>query len=597
MNFIKCIDFFNIKFKFYTNNKPNYQNVFGGIMSFSFIIFCIPIIIALAYEDIKRLNPTTTTNEITDSERKIVNMNEEKIWIPFRMVNYENKFIDHRGILYIVPYLIEGKFNEKIGMDLKYHLLEYKLCNETSMRNMPDNYKIDIPLNELFCFERDDILFGGNWNHKFLYYIELNLYLCENGVAYNASDPKCSKIDKYLQNLNSSLLIDFYYPIVQFQPKNIKTPIQIIYKNYYYRLTTYSYKVQKLYIKEHIFSDDLNIIKNDHKNNTSWGMSLLYSDDYFLPTQFDPISHNSNTSRIYALNIYMDDGLLIYTRTFKKIFVIISNVFPTIRIFYYFMKKITQHFKMSLTKRKLIGMIFENRRVIKTKKFFSTKKFEDISNKNNKKKNNNNKILISSNKSENELIKDKSINNSKKLNEDLILNQSATIFKQIIEQKDQHFLFNSNKIMNTKLKMSLNEKDLNKKMDDKFFYKQIKVKGNSKKNIVFLERKAKYIFPFYYFLLDYIFDNIRNPQRFCCISRNYFTVYNFMCQVYDISTHILLFKQFYLMNTILKKTNDEYDLNKTLLFDKINIGDDLLMEKINNNLQTKKSIVNYDNFL
>ena len=598
MNFIKCIDFFNIKFKFYTNNKPNYQNVFGGIMSFSFIIFCIPIIIALAYEDIKRLNPTTTTNEITDSERKIVNMNEEKIWIPFRMVNYENKFIDHRGILYIVPYLIEGKFNEKIGMDLKYHLLEYKLCNETSMRNMPDNYKIDIPLNELFCFERDDILFGGNWNHKFLYYIELNLYLCENGVAYNASDPKCSKIDKYLQNLNSSLLIDFYYPIVQFQPKNIKTPIQIIYKNYYYRLTTYSYKVQKLYIKEHIFSDDLNIIKNDHKNNTSWGMSLLYSDDYFLPTQFDPISHNSNTSRIYALNIYMDDGLLIYTRTFKKIFVIISNVFPAIRFFYYFMKKTTQHFKMSVTKRKLIGMIFENRRVIKTKKFFSTKKFEDISNKNNKKKNNNNKILISSNKSENELIKDKSINNSRKLNEDLILNQNATIYKQIIDQKDKHFLFNSNKIMNTKLKMSLNEKDFNKKMDDKFFYKQIKVKDNSKKNIVFLERKAKYIFPYYYFLLDYIFDNIRNPQRFFCIPRNYFTVYNFMCQVYDISTHILLFKQFSLMNTILKKTSyDEGDLNKTLFFDKINISDSLIMEKINNNLQTKKSIVNYDNFL
>ena len=233
MNFIKCMDIFNIKFKFYTNNKPNYHNTFGGIMSFSFILFCIPIIISLAYEDIKRFNPTTTTNEITDSERKIVKMNEEKIWIPFRMVNYENKFIDPRGIVYIVPYLIEGKFNEKTGMDLTYHLLEYKLCNETSMRNKPDNYKIDIPLNELFCFKRDDFLFGGNWNHKFLYYIELNLYLCENGVAYNASDPKCSKIEQYLKNLNSSLLIDFYYPIVQFQPKNIKTPVQIIYKNYY----------------------------------------------------------------------------------------------------------------------------------------------------------------------------------------------------------------------------------------------------------------------------------------------------------------------------------------------------------------------------
>jgi hypothetical protein len=465
------------------------------------------------------------------------------------------------------------------------------------MKNKPDNYKIDIPLNELFCFEKDDFLFGGNWNHEFLYYIELNLYLCEDGVAYNASDPKCSKIDKYLKTLNSSLLIDFYYPIVQYQPKNIKTPIEIIYKNYYYRLTSYSYKVQKLYIKEHIFSDDLNIIKNDCKNSTSWGMSSLYSDDYFLPTQFDPISNNSNTSRIYALNIYMDDGLLIYTRTFKKLFVIISNVFPTIRILYYCMKKITQHFKMSVTKRKLIGMVFENKKIIKTKKFF-TKKFEDISSKNNI-QNNFNKIIVSSNKSENELMKEKSINNSRNLNEDSNHHyKTATVFKQIIEQNNKHFQINSNKIINTKLKISINEKDLNKKKDDKYFYQPLKIKDNSKKNIVILEKKSKYIFPYYYFLMDCIFDNIINPQKICCIPKNYFTVYNFMCQVYDISTHILLFKQFSLMNAILKKTKyEESDLNKTLFFDKINISDNILMERINNDLKTKKSIVNYDNVL
>ena len=597
MNFIKCLDLFNIKFKFYTNNRPNYQNAFGGIMSFSFVLFCIPIIIALAYEDLKKLNPTTTINEITDTERKLVNMNEEKIWIPFRMVNYENKFVDHRGILHIVPYLIEGKFNESIGMDLKYHLLEYKLCNETSMRNKPDNYKIDIPLNELFCFENDDFLFGGNWNHEFLYYIELNLYLCEDGVAYNASDPKCSKIDKYLQNLNSSLLIDFYYPIVQYQPKNIKTPIEIIYKNYYYRLTSYSYKVQKLYIKEHIFSDDLNIIKNDCKNSTSWGMSSLYSDDYFLPTQFDPISNNSNTSRIYALNIYMDDGLLIYNRTFKKLFVIISNVFPTIRILYYFMKKITQHFKMSVTKRKIIGMVFENKKVNKTKNFF-TKKFEDISSKSNK-QDNINKIIVSSNKSENELMKEKSINNSRNLNEKLNQhNQNSTVFQQFIEQNNKHFQISSHKIFSSKFKINLKEKDSDKKMNDNCFYQPIKIKDNSKNNLVTQEKKSKYLFPYYYFLLDYIFDNIINPQKFFCIPKNYFTVYNFMCQIYDISTHILLFKQFSLMNIILKNIEyEDSDLNKTLFFEKINISDDMHMERINNVLKKKKSIVNYDNVL
>ena len=154
--------------------------------------------------------------------------------------------------------------------------------------------------------------------------------------------------------------------------------------------------------------------------------------------------------------------------------------------------------------------------------------------------------------------------------------------------------------MNSKLQISINEKGFNKKMEmnENFFYKPIKTRENPKNNLLVLEKKTKFIFPFYYFLLDALFDNLINPQRFFCISKNYFTVYNFMCQVYDISTHILLFKQFSLMNAILKQTKYEgSDLNKTLFFDKINIGDNMIMEKINNNLKTKKSIVNYDSVL
>ena len=311
MDFIKFLDCFTIKFSFYTNNQPNNQNLLGGIMTILYIIICVLIFIFVSYDDLNRLNPITTRSEVTYSERKLINMNKEKLWIPFRVVNYENKFIDHRDIFYIVPYLVEGRHNETIGMNLKATLLNYTFCNETDMINRPDLYKIDVPLNQLFCFD-NDILFGGNWNYNYLNYLEINLYLCEDGVSFNISDPKCSKIEKYLQNINSSLLFDFHFPTVQFQPTNLNNPIQIIYKNYYYRLSTYSYKIEKLYIKENILSDDKNLVKSHYKNSSFWGMNLIYSDDYFLPSEFDPICNNTNTSRIFALNIYMADGLVIY---------------------------------------------------------------------------------------------------------------------------------------------------------------------------------------------------------------------------------------------------------------------------------------------
>ena len=100
MDFIKYVDFLNVKFSFYTNNQPHNQSIFGGIMTFLYIILCILILVVFG-DDLRRVNPITTKSEISDSERKLVNMSDKKIYIPFRMVNYENKFIDHRrNIIY-----------------------------------------------------------------------------------------------------------------------------------------------------------------------------------------------------------------------------------------------------------------------------------------------------------------------------------------------------------------------------------------------------------------------------------------------------------------------------------------------------------------
>ena len=53
MDFIKYLDFFNIKFSFYTNNQPNNQNIFGGIMTFIYILASILIFVLFSYDDLK----------------------------------------------------------------------------------------------------------------------------------------------------------------------------------------------------------------------------------------------------------------------------------------------------------------------------------------------------------------------------------------------------------------------------------------------------------------------------------------------------------------------------------------------------------------
>ena len=64
-----------------------------------------------------------------------------------------------------------------------------------------------------------------------------------------------------------------------------------------------------------------------------------------------------------------------------------------------------------------------------------------------------------------------------------------------------------------------------------------------------------------------------------------------MCQIYDISTHIILFKQFNTFNNLFKQMVQEHGFPPIHTFKKINITDKDIIAKINKDLQTKKSIL------
>ena len=556
-------------------------------MSFIFFLICLAIFISSSYEDIFKLNPISSKSEIVDSEPKKIIISKEKIWIPFRMVNYDGKFVDHRDILYILPYFVEGKYDNETGMNLKYNLLSYKLCNETSMINKENNYKIDIELNESFCIDTNDIPFGGSWNGKFINYIEVNLFLCKDGIDLNISDPRCSKLDSLQDN---SWILEIYYPIIQFQPTNLETPMAVIYRSYFYRLNGYGSKVQRLYLQEHILSDDKGSIISKYKNTSFWGTSTLYGDDYYLP--YNNISINKNiSSRIYSLNIYMNEGYIYYTRTYKKIFLVIANVVPLIRIVLYFFNKVTQHIKMSFVKRKLAELIFENKEKSKS----SLIKLRMLNNNNLSK---NNKIITKK--------KDKK-KNKNKLNEKNKKYNNIDIKKSDFEDKNKDIFLNNNSFNKSNLSLNsdnvikiLNKKEIeliNSKNKSFSMDKPIK-KEISQKNIKITKNsnRKKYLFSYLYFFLDFLFDKLVKPQKFCFLSKTYFTVYNFMCQIYDISNYIILFRQFNVLNSIIKKIFEKDGFYTSKQFTKINVNDNDIISKVNNELKSEKSIL-FSNYL
>ena len=70
-----------------------------------------------------------------------------------------------------------------------------------------------------------------------------------------------------------------------------------------------------------------------------------------------------------------------------------------------------------------------------------------------------------------------------------------------------------------------------------------------------------------------------------------------MCQIYDISTHIILFKQFNIVNNVLKQVYEEKGFCLVHPFKQINIYDMDMIEKLNKDLKNKKCIIFSKNLL
>jgi len=192
----------------------------------------------------------------------------------------------------------------------------------------------------------DDLEIGGSWITEYINYIEFDLYYCEDGINYDENNIKCTSYNKIKNFIgeNNSLDIAVFYPIVQFQPTNKTTPVIVIYKEYFYHLSRYSYKIERLYLQENVLTDDSGWILSKETNKSYWGLNDKDGDSYFNGDGKDLMNEGSN-SRAYSFNLYLEPGIIHYKRYYKKLYTIFSDFFPVAYIIFIIMKTISKLFK------------------------------------------------------------------------------------------------------------------------------------------------------------------------------------------------------------------------------------------------------------
>ena len=236
------------------------------------------------------------------------------------------------------------------------------------MVNRSDIYQIDINLDDLYCINMEDLNIGGRWQSTFVNYIEFDLFICKDGINYNKSDPRCTTYETLINSMNNnSYEMEIYYPLVNYQPTNKTFPIVVRYKNYFYHLSRYSNKIDRLYLQKYIFSDDVGWFTKDIKNSSFWGQSSLLGDSYTSGEEKDLMNEGSS-SRLYSFNIYLNSDIICYNRSYKKVMIIIAESLPIMNVIFVILGALAKLFKISSGNRKLTELLFVNIKE-KSKKF------------------------------------------------------------------------------------------------------------------------------------------------------------------------------------------------------------------------------------
>ncbi len=374
ISIFKYLDIFGTRNYFYTERKPKLYTALGGFLSLLSLIICATLFFIISIDDIKRLNPITTTSSIPSEGYRKIKFGQEKIWIPWRIVDYENSFVNASSLFYPIIYYYSGERKKKSGgLNMKQKFLGFELCNETSMKDMDKNiFQINVPLEEMFCIDMEDLTMGGSWISDFLDYVEFDLYLCKNGIDYNETNPNCTTYQQLIDffssnksnNISNSFKVEFYYPVVQFQPTNFHNPVIILYQRYYYHISRFTNKIERLYLQEHVLSDDLGWFTRTIKNTSFWGFSKLNGDNYANGNGgVKDLINEGSTSRVYSFNIYLSPGIIHYNRSYKKILNILGQGMPIIYVVFIAFKNLVKIFKNAQTNKKMIELLFENLQV------------------------------------------------------------------------------------------------------------------------------------------------------------------------------------------------------------------------------------------
>ena len=592
---LKYLDSFGMKHHFYIDKRPRYYSVIGGILSIICFLLSLYIFVLAA---LKRLNPSTTTTILFNSNIKF---EKEKLWFPWKLANNNNKYINYSNL--IIYYSTIDNSNKKIK------IINYQLCNETTLINInkkTNNNKTNLPsIIDLYCIDLGEI-------------IDNNFFISTN-IIFNLIIPKENNNNESSLLKNNSLSLELFYPIVDYEYNNEREPLLNVYQKHSIIFKENTLKTDKITLQEFSVIDKFGFFREKEKLISLWGINSINAEN---------ISIDNNKDKIipfYSLNISLDIKKIMYKRYHKNLMTIIIEIFPICYIIYKIFKYILYPFILAENNADIFEFLFEKvvEKENKSELFIKKMRFKslgganlkikednvndiidkEMSNINHKIKSNKNNIRIlnyvgshKKNKNDCELNNNE---NNKDLNDFIKNSQKSIKFPIKLRNRSRHsvdygthnisqknnnlFLINQNILINknydghsnqlngSKLGILPND-DLSRCSRYKYKLKRIK------------------LFPYKYYFFSIFLKNYEIINCNYLFSLKYKKVFNFINQILDINSYLLLKKEFEIMKHIYCNEEDLASVEKNT---KININSTKFSRDIKDCLDKNKFYILY----
>ena len=594
---MEYFDNFGTKLHFYTDKNKKYYTVLGGIFSIASLFFCAIIFVYLVIEDIRRSFPKFVYISDLSREKRNIKLAEENIFIPWHIVMKDNDLFNYSGLIYpnITYYYYDETKNSRDILELKTKKINYKLCNETSMVNLPDIYLIEKPLNELYCIDVEGLEIE-NSNNESNNYLKVDFFFCENYIDY--TNQNCSN----LLNNNIYFDIEIFYPEIRFDPTNIKNPISIIYISHFDYFNNFSTKINKIFLQENILVDDIGWIGKSITKTKFWNTKKIYCDTF---------QTFNSSSELYSIIIFFQTSIKILSRRYEKIYPIISGGLPIVNVFYILVKKIAKLLKVSEENRRLIELLFENlvEKKNKFKEKLNKKKINDIQN------NNNNNLFRQNNLSEYNRYQTKNTPNFSSFRKSIFRNAENNI-QQIRQNKQSGSLISSPSFINNNndnsrsilLNLVNNNRSPLKINNNHTIFSPIQRRPIITKSVVQHQINKKIIqkkenihdsglsynakklvpaklFPYKYYFFMIFIKNLDISKRRFCFPRKFVKANLFIRQLLDISSYLFLQREFHVLKNQFLTTDELHVVENN---SKININNHTFSRVMNKCIENQK---------